>query len=57
MKHKHAFVGIDQDGDPCIYVAYIDKDGTLGKYLPQCLMQKIADKINDMSSVLRSERQ
>lgn len=47
-KHKHAFVGTDTDGDSCIYVIYIDKDGTTGDHLPQELLQKIADRINTM---------
>lgn len=45
-KHKHAFVGADLEGDACIYVVYIDEDGTTGEYLPAELLQKIADKIN-----------
>lgn len=44
--HKHAFVGTDKDGDSCIYVIYLDEDGGTGAYLPQSLLQKIADKIN-----------
>jgi hypothetical protein len=48
MKHKHAFVGTDLQGDACIYVVFIDEDGTTGEYLPAETLQKIADKINQM---------
>lgn len=46
-KHKHAFVGVDLSGDACIYVVYIDADGTTGEFLPHDLLQKLADKINN----------
>lgn len=54
MKHKHAFVGTAQDGTSCIYVMYIDDDGTTGDYLPTEILQRIADKINTMR-VLKSQ--
>lgn len=47
-KHKHAFVGTDTEGTPCIYVFYIEKDGATGAYLRAELLQKIADRINNM---------
>lgn len=55
MKHKHAFVGTDAEGDHCIYVIYIDEDGSTGEHLPAELMQKIADRINNMKNVLPSD--
>lgn len=49
MKHKHAFVGQDlYKGDACIYVVYIDEDGSTGEFLGADMLQKIADRINNM---------
>ncbi len=48
MKHKHAFVGVDADGIACIYVMYVDQDGTTGDYFDTATLQKIADRINRM---------
>lgn len=46
--HKHAFVGSDQEGTACIYVLHISEDGETEGYFEAELLQKIADKINDM---------
>jgi hypothetical protein len=54
-KHKHAFIGEGQDGDSCIYVMYVDKDGATGEYLPPELLQKIADRINNMKNILPAD--
>jgi hypothetical protein len=46
MKHKHAFVGKDLEGDSCIYVIYTDFEGNTRKYLSEAALRKIANQIN-----------
>lgn len=50
--HKHAFVGMDLQGDACIYVLYIDAEGNTGGYFSERELRKIADLINDMPDTL-----
>lgn len=50
--HKHAFVGVDLQGDACIYVLHIDAEGNTGGHFSERELRKIADRINDMPDTL-----
>ena len=46
-RRHHAFVGVDLQGDPCLYVARLNAAGTTGKYLSENRLRKLADRINN----------